>query len=414
VLSPYLPHRNVGHGGGTAVRGVLTHLARHHEVTLASFVRPGEKDLVPEVEDLGIRVAALPFADRSAHGIAKGALVSSRARAAVRCLRSRYPLYVEKYWSQKLSRHLLSLTAAQRPDAIQIEYLQLALYVRDLRRWRDLRQPAGGARTLPRLVLNSHELGSLPRRRRAALAGRPWSRWRWLSEARAWERLQRNATTWADTTLCVTDQDRDLLLELGGSNCRTVPLGIDTERVQPVWQPSAPPRLLFVGSFAHGPNRSAARFLIDEVWPAVAPHLESGRLLLAGRGSRTFLAALPSRPDRVQAVGFVTDLTSLYRDCRLFVAPLTEGGGIKIKILEAMAHGIPVVTTPIGVEGIIDPAADAAWITNPDASFAAMVRRALQETDESQRRARRARNIIEQRFSWSAITRLLTSIYEGG
>jgi glycosyltransferase involved in cell wall biosynthesis len=109
----------------------------------------------------------------------------------------------------------------------------------------------------------------------------------------------------------------------------------------------------------------------------------------------------------------VADLTSLYRDCALFVAPLTEGGGIKIKILEAMAHGIPVVTTPIGAEGIVAPTEAAVWLTEPDATFAPTTRRALQETDESRRRARRAREIIEQRFSWTAITRLLTSIYEG-
>jgi glycosyltransferase involved in cell wall biosynthesis len=79
-----------------------------------------------------------------------------------------------------------------------------------------------------------------------------------------------------------------------------------------------------------------------------------------------------------------------------------------------MAHGIPVVTTPIGAEGIVTATDDAVWIAAPDANFVATTRRALQETDESRRRALRARQIIEQRFSWSAITRMLTSIYEGG
>ena len=78
-------------------------------------------------------------------------------------------------------------------------------------------------------------------------------------------------------------------------------------------------------------------------------------LILAGRGSRRFLAAYRGpgtvHLDRVTATGFVADLGPLFRECRLFVAPLAEGGGIKIKILEAMARGIPVITTPVGAEG---------------------------------------------------------------
>jgi glycosyltransferase involved in cell wall biosynthesis len=95
------------------------------------------------------------------------------------------------------------------------------------------------------------------------------------------------------------------------------------------------------------------------------------------------------------------------------VAPLAEGGGIKIKILEAMARGIPVVTTAIGAEGIVDSAEDALTVANADATFAEATIQILAEPEAAQRRAARARRIIENRFSWSAITERLTSLYEG-
>jgi glycosyltransferase involved in cell wall biosynthesis len=228
---------------------------------------------------------------------------------------------------------------------------------------------------------------------------------------RAWRRLQVAATRWADATFCVTNQDRDLLLADGGRRCHTVPLGIDTESITPVWAPEDPPRLLFVGSFAHQPNRTAAQFLVDKVWPEISKYKQDMEMILAGRGSRRFLAALGGGHRSIKALGFVEDLTDLYRRCRLFVAPLAEGGGIKIKILEAMAHGIPVATTPTGAEGICDAAEEALWICEPGDAFAGLVRDLLDRRDETAVRALRARAIIEERFAWPAIARRMTELY---
>ncbi len=411
VVSPYLPHRQVGHGGGVSVRDLVRYLARRHELILASLVRSGERELLDEVAALGVTVVPLPFVDRTMAGAARLRLGRDRGQAWLRARRSGYPYYVEKYWSPRLSRTLLAAVGEHKPQAIQIEYFQLALLCRDLRAWRD-RHAAGGAAG-PRLVLNSHEMGSLPRLRRAAASRQPLARVSLRSEARAWERLQVDASRWADTTLCVTDQDRQLLESLGGRACVTVPLGIDTESVVPVWEREGPPNLLFVGSFGHRPNREAAKFLIDKVWPRIAQYSRLTRLFLAGRGSDTFWEGMGRRDERIVALGYVEDLATLYRQCRLFVAPLTEGGGIKIKILEAMARGIPVVTTAIGAEGIVEPNEDALAIAPADAAFAEATIQALDRPDQAQRRAERARRIIDARFSWSAITERLTSLYEG-
>lgn len=412
ILSPYLPHRRVGHGGGVAVRGLARNLARLHEVTLISLVRPGEHRHLDEVASLGLRVEAIPYTDQRARGPRRLALAAARLPAVLRSLRSGYPLYAEKYWSPRLSRHVIDICQRCRPEIVQIEYLQMALHARELRGWRDA-LPAAAGGLQPKLILNSHELGSLPLQRRAELAATPSARARLLRRAAAWERLQSAATRWADATLCVTEQDRQLLADQGGVNCVTMPLGVDTEEVKPTWAPEQPLRLLFVGSFAHRPNRIAAKFLIDKVWPSIAQYLPEAQLILAGRGSDGFIRALGPPDPRIQALGFVEDLTELYRVCRLFAAPLPEGGGIKIKILEAMARGIPVVTTPIGAEGIVDSAEDALTVAPPNAAFAEAMIQALAAPDMLRARAGRARRIIEERFSWSAIAERLTEIYGG-
>jgi len=412
VLTPYLPHRRVGHGGGTAVRDLVTWLARRHQVQVAALVRPGEEDLLAEVEELGVSVAPIPFRDSNTRSSARAALYLERARAWCRSRQSGFPWYVEKYWSPDLSRRILSIVETFAPDAIQIEYLQMALHARDLRRWRDNRNSNS-----PLLVLNSHELGSLPRERRAARTSNPLTAFTARKQAQSWRRLQVESTGWADRTLCVTREDHALFENMGGRNLVTVPLGVDLIRIKADWDPAPGLKLLFVGSFDHRPNRLAAEFLVKTMWPVVAAARPEARLTIVGRGSRTFLGRMESLESwaakGVKALGFVDDLTGLFRKNHLFVAPLPEGGGIKIKILEAMARGIPVVTTPVGAEGISTVDAGAIVVAPCDAEFATAVLAAAQDPAGCRRRAAKARHVIETRFSWKAITEQLTGIYQG-
>jgi glycosyltransferase involved in cell wall biosynthesis len=420
VLTPYLPHARVGHGGGTAVRDLVTHLARLHEVRVISLLRPGESDRLSDVTALGATVTPLVFLDEQVAARERARLAAQRGAAWFRSLRSGYPLYVEKYGSPRLARDVVRAVAEYAPDAVQVEYLQLALLLRELRRWRNRggERAAGPIQSRPRLILNTHEVGSVPRQRRAGSERRYLRRRALLDEARRWERLQRDATGWADVTICVTDDDRKRLAALGGSGLVTVPLGMDTERIVPRATTAVAPRYLFLGSFGHRPNRVAAELLVRKLWPLVAAQLPAAELVLAGRGSRRFFESL-GRGDRppashVRAVGYVDDLAPVFGDCVALVAPLTEGGGIKIKVLEAMARGVPVVTTPVGAEGIVSEPDHAAWIVAPDAAFAGAMLDVWRQPEEARRRAEQARRLIEERYSWSAIARRLTEIYTSG
>lgn len=411
VLTPYLPHQRVGHGGGTAVRDLVRGLARLHEVHVVSLVRPGEESLVGEVESLGVTVAPIPFLDKTVSQAKRASLIQSRMSALFRSLFSGFPHYVEKYWSPSISRQVIAAVESFEPEAVQIEYLQMSLLARDLRKWRAKRGQSG-----PRLVLNSHELGSLPRQRRARRSVNPLVKAWAMQEAGAWSRLQIAASGWVDTTLCVTPGDRELYAAMGGHNLATVPLGMDIESIGAVWDPRSPDRFLFVGSFAHRPNRLAAEFLVHRLWPTIASRIPGARLVLAGRGSEEFLASSSGieswRDQRVEALGFVDDLTPHFRESRLFLAPLPEGGGIKIKILEAMARGIPIVTTAVGAEGIAGEKESVFFLAECDDTFADAVLAAYKDPDAGQR-AKRARDLIEEKFSWTAIVERLSAIYAG-
>lgn len=404
LISPYLPHPRIGHGGGTAVRQMVRALARRHEVCLLSLQRPQDPPASEADLGTGVRVETVPFVDSAARGPgARLRLIAGRGLAAARAAWRRQPFYVTKYHHPPLLQRARELVDELDPDVVQIEYLQLADVARALDRQRQ-------GRPRPRLILDSHEHGALPRRRRAART-RGLARRRLMAEAGRWDRAARDASRRVDATLCVTEQDRELLAAAGARGLVTIPLGVDTEGLQPMRAAEPRPRLLFVGSFAHPPNLAAARLLSRELWPALQPQLPGWTLTLAGPGSREFLSAEPSPPAGLEAMGFVDDLTDLFASSRLFVAPLFEGGGIKIKILEAMARGIPLVTTPIGAEGIADRDDDlVAWAETP-AAFVEAVLAGVRSPEQADDRARRARRHVEEHFSWDAVVTRLETVY---
>ena len=108
--------------------------------------------------------------------------------------------------------------------------------------------------------------------------------------------------------------------------------------------------LIFLGNFEHEPNIDAARMLIDEVMPILAQTLPDVVLHIVGHAAHEALGQPSS--DNVCVHGYVADLTAILAQVRVAVAPLRYGAGVKGKINMAMSHGVPVVATPIGVEGM--------------------------------------------------------------
>jgi GT2 family glycosyltransferase/SAM-dependent methyltransferase len=108
--------------------------------------------------------------------------------------------------------------------------------------------------------------------------------------------------------------------------------------------------IAFVGGYMHEPNVDAVKYFVSEIWPYIAKCLPDVQFLMVGSDMPRELYRLAD--ERIKAIGYVQDLTSLLKSCRLTVAPLRFGAGIKGKIATSFAHGVPVVASPIAVEGM--------------------------------------------------------------
>jgi glycosyltransferase involved in cell wall biosynthesis len=156
--------------------------------------------------------------------------------------------------------------------------------------------------------------------------------------------------TKADATIVLSRYEKALLEDkLRNANIHLIPLlrdCHDQSRLPGFWERR---HIMFVGTYQHPPNHDAAMYLVKKIWPAVHKQLPDVRLLLVGSSITPEIQGLAG--DGVEVLGFVEDLDGLIADCRLTVAPLRYGAGLKGKVATSLLAGVPMVATDIAVEG---------------------------------------------------------------
>ncbi|WEK44117.1 MAG: glycosyltransferase family 4 protein [Candidatus Sphingomonas colombiensis] len=186
----------------------------------------------------------------------------------------------------------------------------------------------------------------------------------------------------------------------------TVPMTIDP--APPAGDPPSAPVALFIGG-AFAANVEALRWLLDEVWPLVRKALPAARLRVVGKVAD--VSGL-NWPEGAERVGFVDDVADEYRAARVALAPLLFGSGIKIKVVEALGHGVPVVATGCGADGIEHAPPAALAIVDRAEDFAASVVAALTADDQREARAA-ARRFANENFARGPMSRRLAEAVAG-
>jgi len=161
---------------------------------------------------------------------------------------------------------------------------------------------------------------------------------------------ERRATRLAQRSFVCSEQDAAYLRRLGYPRIEAIPNSVAIPPLTPL--PEAP-NFLFLGTLRYAPNQRAVAYLLAEVWPLIRSRVPSATLTIAGAGPEE-VPEFPSQngTQGVTFTGFVDDLEPVYAESRVVLAPILSGGGTRVKILEAAAHGRPAVSTTIGAEGL--------------------------------------------------------------
>ncbi len=213
--------------------------------------------------------------------------------------------------------------------------------------------------------------------------------------------------------VCTNENRRYLESFLPGLRGRIVEglrAGIDMTRYEFRADGRDPDTLLFLGSFRHGPNQVALEWFVNAVFPMVRARRPSVQLIVVGSDPPP-RHAFDESEGSIQLVGFVEDIRPLLASAAVFICPILSGSGVRVKLLEAFASGIPVVSTRVGAEGLADTDGELCRLADTPEDFAERVIELLENPEAGAAMAARARTEVVNNWDMAAITRKLEASY---
>lgn len=250
-----------------------------------------------------------------------------------------------------------------------------------------------------RWAMTLHNLLSVRSRQRASVSAKPRVQRLWEADARRADAWERRIVENFDLTVVVSDEDAAAL-----GRAVVVPNGVDLERFGSTPLPTDH-RMIFSGSFNYEPNIDAAAWLCQEILPVVRTDLPDATLLLVGREPDDRVRQLARLPG-VQAEFDVPDVRPLLRSARIAIVPLRQGSGTRLKALEAMAAGRPIVGTTIGLEGLHLEHGVSALIGDTPDDLARATIALMTDHEAASKQAAAARSIAESHFGWDSLAEL--------
>lgn len=402
-LSHLVPYPAAGRGVLQRSYHLVRELARTHEVHLLAFV---QRKLILDL--LGDADAGLAQAKRHLEGycarvqflsIPSEARRWGTARLAASSLLGAYP-YTVRWLRAKEAEALVSKWSESiNFDVVHFDTISLAPYRHYFSR--------------SALTLDHHNIESHMMLRRARKEGNPFKKMYFWQEGVRLEQYERRVCPQFALNITCSDLDSHRLRMVApGVSVVEVPNGVDTTYFSPEGGSENPGGLVFAGAMSRYANASAMLFFAEKIWPELKRLRPEVTIDVVGGNPPERLRALAARDKNFRVHGFVPDVRPFIRRAAVYVCPITDGGGTKLKILDALAMGKAIVAHPVACEGIsVSPGLNVIFARNAH-EFSMEIATLL---DDAQLRARlsfAARSLVEKSYSYSVIGKMLTGAFE--
>jgi len=381
---------------------MLRHLAKSHEVTLVSFTR---------ADDPHEAIAHLEGICSAVHPVPMRRSLWRNLRAGLKGILTGLPIVVARDEIAEMKVTLRRLVQQTDYDVIHADQLSMAGYGQLAARMSKPHRP--------KTLLDEHNAIYLLTRRMAETDRSRWRRVVMDREARAFARYEARMCEAYQALLAVIPEDQEHLLALFLPSKRqelarkftVVPICVDAgEESRVARRDGQPPTILHLGTMFWPPNASGVLWFAQKVLPLIHERMPGTRFVVIGKNPPREVEALSVDP-RIQVTGYVTDLTPYLAQTDVFVVPLHAGSGMRVKILDAWLWGLPIVSTPIGAEGIMVQDEDNILLAADAPAFAEAVLRLLTDAELNQRLRTQGRTWVETHYSWQSVYERVDRVY---
>lgn len=401
IATPYLPHPKCGHGGGVYLYKLIENLMHRHQLTVISFCDNVEKSLLEDLNSLPVKFHFI-YRDKGfqTSSLKNLQLFFRRFFQFFISILHWEPYYVSKYRDRRMSSLISKITSENKFDIVQFEYTQMAQYNKNV--------------VQGKTILHEIDVSYRPAYRRFKKEKSIFKKLVLFIEWCRWAKYEPRIVSHFNAVLTVTEQDRSLLKWLTKmDHINYFPHAIEIPENIPSYSSREPFSILFVGSYLHQPNVDAALWLCKEIFPNIKNKYKNSNLYIVGPNPTDELIRLADKSFEINIVGFVDKVEPYFQKCSVFVAPLRFGGGVKNKILFAMANGIPVITTKIGIEGIEISESASILYADSTEKFVEQICFILANPDIASSMSQRAYKAISETYSWEKVLNRLNDIFIG-
>jgi polysaccharide biosynthesis protein PslH len=391
---PYPPKTGVLQRNYNLLREASRHADLYLLAVFKSDILPGDYDIDEARRELGkfcrhIEIVHLPI-EASRAVLYWKALIS---------LVTRDPLSANWVKDSGMRRQLRGLVESIPFDLVHFDTVSLAAYRNDVG-------------PVPK-ILNHHNIESHLLKRRIAFEPNPLKRIYYAIEGNKLERYEQRVCAEFDTNFAVSPLDAERLLQLvPGASADVIANGVDVDYFRHDGSQTVPGNLVMASGMNWFPNRDAVMYMCTEIWPLLSAKMPDLTWTIVGASPPQQILDLAARDSRVVVTGFVDDVRPYLSRAEIYLCPMRDGGGTRVKILDALSMSKPIVSTTMGCEGIaVTPEMDVLIADSPDA-FVRQIDRLRTDGVLRESLARAARQLAVDQYSWPVIGRKLGTIYE--
>lgn len=310
---------------------------------------------------------------------------------AIKNLFSSMPYNIQKYISQEMLRSIFELLKTQEFDIVHIDGLHMAYYGVEIKK----------TFNIP-VVLREHNIESIIMKRVSENSKNILIKSFALLQFKKIYRFERSVTGEFDKCIVITPEDENLLRKMNPKAQLTViPAGVDLGIYYPLPAKEVDHSIIFIGNLEWYPNVDGLLWFLRRIYPAIKQKISSIKFYIVGKNPPRALLSFAS-PDII-ITGYVKDVREYISKSKLVVVPLRIGGGMRIKILEAMAMGKAVISTPIGAEGINAKNDEEIIIRDGENDLANAVVELIFNDEERMKIGESAFKFVSGKYAWNKI-----------